>query len=89
MQAWPSGKTRGWQSFQPGFEPQQDPNEFCTKIYIFEMSLMHHYYVIITSLLRHYYVIITSLRHYYSLLHSHYYILLPYYYVIITSLLHH
>ena len=39
------GKTRGWQSFQPGFEPQQDPKEFWTKIYIFQMSLIHHYYI--------------------------------------------
>ena len=40
----------------------QDPKEFCTKIYIFEISLLHHYYVIITSLLR---IITSLLGHYY------------------------
>ena len=95
IQAWPSGKA---QSFQPGFEPQHDPTEFCPKF----TFLRYHYYIvitsllliitnsillIITSLLHHYNVIITPLLlHYYSLLLMCYYPLLQFHYY---SLLHH
>ena len=30
----------GWQSFQPGFEPQKNPRACCPNIYVFEMSLV-------------------------------------------------